>query len=86
MKFSIATKEETAAFWKERKERLGDHAVVSIPIMSRRRTPSPAWPDRGYVLAHDKGVPVWLWLEEAFVRDGYAPLDANFKNGDQHGS
>ena len=45
MKYSIATKEETAAFWKERKERLGDHAVVSIPIMSRRRTPSPARPD-----------------------------------------
>ena len=37
MKYSIATKEETAAFWKERKERLGDHAVVSIPIMSGRR-------------------------------------------------
>jgi len=37
MKYSIATKEETAAFWKERKERLGDGAVVSIPIMSGRR-------------------------------------------------
>ena len=36
MKYSIATKEETAAFWKERKERLGDGAVISIPIMSRR--------------------------------------------------
>ena len=45
MKYSIATKEETAAFWKERKERLGDHAVISIPIMSRRRIPSPARPD-----------------------------------------
>ena len=45
MKYSIATKEETAAFWKERKERLGDGAVISIPIMSRRRTPSPARPD-----------------------------------------
>ena len=45
MKYSIATKEESAAFWKERKERLGDHAVISIPIMSRRRTPSPARPD-----------------------------------------
>ena len=45
MKYSIATKEETAAFWKERKERLGDGAVMSIPIMSGRRTPSPARPD-----------------------------------------
>ena len=45
MKHSIATKEEAAAFWKERKERLGDGAVISIPIMSRRRTPSPAQPD-----------------------------------------
>jgi hypothetical protein len=45
MKHSIATKEEAAAFWKERKERLGDHAVISIPIMSGRRTPSPARPD-----------------------------------------
>ena len=45
MKYSIATKEESAAFWKERKERLGDGAVISIPIMSRRRTPSPARPD-----------------------------------------
>ena len=45
MKHSIATKEEAAAFWKERKERLGDGAVISIPIMSRRRTPSPAQSD-----------------------------------------
>ena len=45
MKHSIATKEEAAAFWKERKERIGDGAVISIPIMSRRRTPSPARPD-----------------------------------------
>ena len=37
MKYSIATKEKTAAFWKERKERLGDGAVMSIPIMSGRR-------------------------------------------------
>ena len=37
MKYHVATKEKTATFWKERKERLGDGAVVSIPIMSRRR-------------------------------------------------
>ena len=36
MKYSIATKEKTAVVWKERKERLGDGAVMSIPIMSRR--------------------------------------------------
>ena len=36
MRYHVATKEETAAFWKERKERLGDGAVMSIPVMSRR--------------------------------------------------
>ena len=37
MRYHVATKEKTAAFWKERKERLGDGAVMSIPIMSGRR-------------------------------------------------
>ena len=37
IRYHVATKEETAAFWKERKERLGDGTVTSIPIMSRRR-------------------------------------------------
>ena len=37
MRYHVATKEKTAAFWKERKERLGDGAVISIPIMSGRR-------------------------------------------------
>ena len=77
MKFSIATKEETAAFWKERKERLGDGAVISIPIMSRRRTPSPAWPDRGYLLAHKEGSPVSPHLEASLKRDGYEPLNSS---------
>ena len=77
MKYSIATKEESAAFWKERKERLGDGAVVSIPIMSGRRTPSPAWPDRGYLLANKEGSPVSPHLEALLKRDGYEPLDAS---------
>ena len=37
MRYLIATKEETAVFWKEKKERLADGAVMSIPIMSGRR-------------------------------------------------
>ena len=77
MKFSIATKEETAVFWKERKERHGDGAVISIPIMSRRRTPSLAWPDRGYLLAHKEGSPVSSYLEASLKRDGYEPRDAS---------
>ncbi len=40
MRYHVATKEKTAAFWKERKERLGDGAVISIPIMSGRRRPN----------------------------------------------
>ncbi len=77
MTHSIATKEEAAAFWKERKERLGDGAVVSIPIMSRRRTPPPAWPDRGYLLTREEGSPVWPHLEASLKRDGYEPLDSS---------
>jgi hypothetical protein len=77
MKHSIATKEETAAFWKERKERLGDGAVISIPIMSRRRTPSPARPDRAHLLAHKGDSPVSPHLEALLKRDGYEPLDAS---------
>ena len=77
MKYSIATKEEAAAFWKERKERLGDGAVVSIPIMSRRRTPSPALPDRAHLLTHKEDSPVSPHLEVSLKRDGYEPLDSS---------
>jgi len=77
MKHSIATKEETAAFWKERKERFGDGAVISIPIMSKRRTPSPAWPDRGYLLTCEEGSRVWPHLKASLKRDGYEPLDSS---------
>ena len=77
MKYSIATKEETAAFWKERKERLGDGALISIPIMSRRRTPPPAWPDRGYLLTREEGSPVSPHLKASLKRDGYEPLDSS---------
>jgi hypothetical protein len=77
MKYSIATKEETAAFWKERKERIGDGAVISIPIMSRRRTPSSARPDRGYLLTRKEDSPVSPHLEALLKLDGYEPLDAS---------
>ena len=77
MKYSIATKEEAAAFWKERKERLGDHAVISIPIMSRRRTPSPARPDRAHLLTHEEDSPVSPHLEALLKRDGYEPLNSS---------
>ena len=77
MKYSIAIKGETAAFWKERKERLGDGVVMSIPIMPRRRTPSPTWPDRGYLLTREEGLPVWPHLEASLKRDGYKPLDSS---------
>ena len=58
-----------------REELLGDGAVVSIPIMPARRTPPPAWPNRGYVLARDKGAPAWPHLESSLKQDGYKPLD-----------
>ncbi len=77
MLYHVANKEKTAAFWKERKERLGDGAVISIPIMSRRRTPSPAWPDRGYLLTHKEGSPVSPHLEASLKRDGYEPLNSS---------
>ena len=77
MQYLIETEEEAAAFRKMKEELFGDSAVASIPIISAQRTPPPAWPDRGYVLARDKGASVWPYLEASLKRDGYKPLDSS---------
>ena len=54
MTHSIATKEEAAAFWKERKDRLGDGAVMSIPIMPKRRRPNQVETEKDKLKKHPR--------------------------------
>ncbi len=54
MRYHVATKEKTAAFWKERKERLGDGAVMSIPIMPKRRRPNQVETEKDKLKKHPR--------------------------------
>jgi len=39
MTFRIATKEESAEFWKNRPKSLGDGSIISIPLSCKRKAP-----------------------------------------------
>tara|TARA_B100002003_G_C13924863_1_gene449548 strand:+ start:568 stop:729 length:162 start_codon:yes stop_codon:yes gene_type:complete len=39
MTFRIATKEESAEFWKNRPKSLGDGSIISIPLSGKRKAP-----------------------------------------------
>ena len=39
MTFRIATKEESAEFWKNRPKSLGDGSIISIPLAGKRKAP-----------------------------------------------
>ena len=54
MRYHVATKEKTAAFWKQRKERLGDGAVMSIPIMPKRRRPNQVETEKDELKKHPR--------------------------------
>ena len=69
---AILSREETAQLFKQRpKEYQG--GFISIPIGSRKSA-SPEWPGRGYVLASGNDKSLWPYLEDSLVRDGYEAL------------
>ena len=69
---AILSREETAELFKQRpKEYQG--GFISIPLGSRKSA-SPGWPGRGYVLVRNNGQTLWPYLEDSLVRDGYESL------------
>ena len=71
---AILSREEATQLFKQRpKECQG--GCISIPLGSRKSA-SPEWPERGYVLARDNDKTLWPYLEDSFVRDGYEALSS----------
>ncbi len=71
---AILSREEATQLFKQRpKECQG--GCISIPLVSRKSA-SPEWPGRGYVLARDNDKTLWPYLEDSFVRDGYEALSS----------
>ena len=69
---AILSREEATQLFKQRpKERQG--GCISIPLVSRKSA-SPGWPGRGYVLASGNDKSLWPYLEDSLVRDGYEAL------------
>ena len=71
---AILSREEATQLFKQRpKECQG--SCISIPLSSRKSA-SPEWPDRGYVLTRNNDKTLWTYLEDSFVRDGYEALSS----------
>ena len=71
---AILSREEATQLFKQRpKECQG--GCISIPLGSRKSA-SPEWPDRGYVLTRNNDKTLWTYLEDSFVRDGYEALSS----------
>ena len=71
---AILSREEATQLFKQRpKECQG--GCISIPLGSRKSA-SPEWPERGYVLARDNDKTLWPYLEASFIRDGYEALSS----------
>ncbi len=68
----ILSREETAELFKQRPKEY-EGGFISIPLGSRKSA-SPEWPGRGYVLARNNGQTLWPYLEDSLVRDCYEAL------------
>ena len=69
---AILSGEETAELFKQSpKEYQG--GFISIPLVPRKSA-SPEWPGRGYVLVRNNDQTLWPYLEDSLVRDGYEAL------------
>ena len=69
---AILSREETAELFKQRPKEY-EGGCISIPLGSRKSA-SPEWPERGYVLTRNNDKTLWTYLEDSFVRDGYEAL------------
>ena len=73
MAILLSAKEMSELFKQRPKEYEG--GFISIPLGSRKSA-SPGWPGRGYVLASGNDKSLWPYLEASFIRDGYEALSA----------